>query len=160
MRSLETFVLLAFIALIGLGAWNFRYLLLHPSLPVAASAANAKAGTSNPSRPGAAKTNAHTKSGKGATRVHVGDPVIDELLSSTTVDVIIPGPRFPEAKELTPGMTSGEIRSNFGEPIARTTKAENGEIAERYYYIDKDHTRLTVANLLAGVVVSAESKRL
>jgi hypothetical protein len=158
MRWLDSLFLLAVSALLGLETWNYRYLLRHPTVPLAASV-SAKA-ASNSAPLGGGKRNAHTKSGKDSARVHVGDPVIDELLSTTTVDVIIPAPRFPEAKELTPGMTSGEIRSHFGEPVARTAKAENGEIAERYYYIDKDHTRLTVANLLGGVVVSAESKRL
>jgi hypothetical protein len=158
MRSLEMLFLLGFIALIGLGAWSFRDRMLpsNKSADVAVAAARAAA-----VRATAEKTNEHAKHGKGSTRVAASDPVLEQLLSSTTtVDVVVPGPRMPHARDLRPGMTGGDIRAHFGEPILRTTKAENGEISERYYYVDKESGRITVANLQAGVVVSAESKPL
>jgi hypothetical protein len=42
----------------------------------------------------------------------------------------------------------------------RVTGEQEGELFEKLYYVNDEHTLATVADLLGGFVVSAESKRL
>lgn len=64
---------------------------------------------------------------------------------------------FPTPDDLPVGTTGVQIRARFGEPAARITEAKDGLVFERYYYYNRDHTKLTVARLRGGLIVSAES---
>jgi hypothetical protein len=77
--------------------------------------------------------------------------------SKTEVDVPISASPFPNRNDLRPGATGVQIRAKFGEPIARVTAMQGGQLLERYYYVNSDRTKLTMATLEHGVVVSAEA---
>jgi hypothetical protein len=66
-------------------------------------------------------------------------------------------PPFPTREDLPVGATGVQIRARFGEPEARVTETRDGLVFERYYYYSHDHTKLTVARLRGGVIVSAEN---
>jgi hypothetical protein len=66
-------------------------------------------------------------------------------------------PPFPTRDDLPVGATGVQIRAQFGEPAARITETKDGLVFERYYYYNRDHTKLTVARLRGGVIVSAEN---
>jgi hypothetical protein len=142
MRGLEKLFLLLFVALVALGL-NARHWLLPPHRGVAVT-------VEQPSEKHGSKTRSKTLA-KGS------ESLPPELLSSTTVDLPVSAP-FPEPKDLPPGMTSEQLRTSFGEPTARVTRPDNGELSERFYYVNKERRVVTVANLQDGVVVSAESK--
>lgn len=76
----------------------------------------------------------------------------------STITVLVPSAHFPEPEELNMGMTGTEIRSQFGEPSARVSGVRDGALLERYYYLNSDRTRVTVATLNNGVLVGAQSQ--
>lgn len=146
---------LLWLALLVLTAWTFRdKLLAYTDYAGARPPVYAAAPP-----PAIEKTNAHAKTGRSPTHRSGRDAASSELSSTTTVEVVVPPPRFPDPTEVKPGMTGGDLRLHYGEPAIRTMKADNGEVSERYFYLDKETNRITVANLQGGVVVGAESKR-
>ena len=76
---------------------------------------------------------------------------------NTATPVEAPAFRFPTPKNLQVGASSAEIRAAYGEPTMHIAGIRNGRILERYYYVNKDHSQLTVATIENGVVKSAES---
>ena len=148
MRSFETFLL---IVVLGILTWMFR-----DRLPLHSFAYSAPAAAPVPVLPTNTATNAHVRAGKHPARVE-SDGASNVPASTTVVEVVVPKPQFPDATQLKPGMTGGDVRLHFGEPSVRIMTADRGEISERYFYVDKDRSRMTVANLQGGVVVSAES---
>ncbi len=81
-------------------------------------------------------------------------------LSTTEAPLLTKAPLalpFPTRDDLPVGATGVEIRARFGEPAARITETKDGLVFERYYYYNRDHTKLTVARLRGGVIVSAEN---
>jgi hypothetical protein len=63
---------------------------------------------------------------------------------------------FPTREDFPAGATGDQIRAQFGEPTARVTGTIDGRVSERYYYYNPDRTKLTVARLSGGVIVSPE----
>lgn len=76
----------------------------------------------------------------------------------STITVLVPSAHFPAPDDLKVGNTGTEIRSQFGEPSARVVGVRDGVLLERYYYLNSDRTRVTVATLNNGVLVSAQSQ--
>ena len=64
---------------------------------------------------------------------------------------------FPTEELLRKGSTTAEIRAEYGAPTLDITGTRNGRVLERYYYVNRDQTRLTVANLENGLLTSVES---
>ncbi len=77
--------------------------------------------------------------------------------SKIEVDVPVSRAPFPTRKDLHAGIPGSQVRATYGEPAARITAMEGGQLVERYYYFNNDRTQLTVAKLEQGVVVAAEA---
>jgi hypothetical protein len=148
MRGAESLLLIAFLGLISLGLWNARDWLRSPHFG-SSSATTTNPIAAVPTKPTKALKSKKMRGGHPGT---FGESV-------TEVDVPVPEPRFPEPQDLKSGMTAEQIVGAFGEPTARVTRPEPGDISERLYYVRRDHTRATVANLQSGVLVSAETMR-
>lgn len=161
MRNAESLLLIAFLALVGLGLWNGKNWLRWDarnwlrSPHIAAAEAPKTATPARPLTSAAAAVKSRRKSGErgdGATIFMPSEPV-------SVMDVPAPLPRFPEPRDLKSGMSTEQIVSTFGEPTARVTRPERGEVSEWLYYFNRERTRATVANLHGGVLVSAETMR-
>lgn len=152
MRGAKFLLFAAFVALIGLGLWNLRDRLptAHPATTALAKAASVPHPASK--RPG-------TKAGKSG---HLSETFELPLgpISVYTVEIPVKPAPCPAPKDLTAGMSGDQIRALFGDPVVRVSGAQKGELVEKYYYVNDEHTLATVANLLGGIVVSAESKHL
>jgi hypothetical protein len=82
----------------------------------------------------------------------------DIALPLGAIEVDVPtGYPFPSPRDLPAGMTRAQITTKFGEPIARVSGVEEGHLFERYYFLHRNRTRITVATLRNGVVASAAS---
>ena len=46
------------------------------------------------------------------------------------------------------------------DPAAHVTLSSNGALVERYYYLNKEHTRYTIVDLQDGRLIAASSKPL
>jgi len=154
MRSAEFLLLAAFVGLIGLGFWKFRdwLPLPHAATTVAAKAVSAPHPTSK--RPGTKAGNAKNGHSPETFELPLGP------MSVSTVEIHPTGAPFPTPKDLVAGMSRAQILSLFGDPIVRVTEEQKGELFEKFYYVNDEHTLATVADLLGGFLVSAESKRL
>jgi hypothetical protein len=153
-RGLEKFIVAAFLGLVVLGVWNVRtwlsdHLALRGHDFVAAPGPTAVVPTIK-SRSGSAHGKPGTRSGTKDTALLPDDVTI--------VDVPYTGQPFPEPKDLPSGITGAEIRAGFGDPAAHVTLSSNGLLVERYYYVNKERTRYTVAELQDGRLISAASK--
>ncbi len=153
MRGIEALLLAAFLGLIGLAVWNGHQWFPHWSgastVRVNPAAANRVAGESEKS---VAKTKA---TGKRSFWRGLTDPNLPVL--KTEVDIAAWHPAFPTVADLPVGASATQIRTKYGEPTARITGLQTGHLVEQYYYFNPDRTRLTVAKLDSGVVVSAQS---
>jgi hypothetical protein len=76
----------------------------------------------------------------------------------STITVLVPSAHYPTPEELKIGSTGTDIRSQFGEPSARVAGVRDGFLLERYYYLNSDRTRVTIATLRNGLLVSAQSQ--
>jgi hypothetical protein len=76
----------------------------------------------------------------------------------STITVLVPSAHFPTPEELKAGTAGTDIRSQFGEPSARVAGVRDGVLLERYYYLNSERTKVTVATLQNGVLVSAQSQ--
>jgi hypothetical protein len=155
MRGMEVLVMAGLLGLVAVGVWNGRRWLpeWHSSdVPVVATAGVA----------GKPDTKLVRTSSKHGGDKEIRSTVMSDFkiggfpASKTEVDVPISASPFPTRNDLRPGATGVQIRAQFGEPIARVTAMQGGELLERYYYVNSDRTKLTMATLEHGVVVSAE----
>ncbi|MBV8808346.1 MAG: hypothetical protein JO033_06690 [Acidobacteriaceae bacterium] len=152
MRGIEALLLAAFLGLVGLGIWNGRQWFPQwngaSSIRANPAAANQVAGEFAKL---AAKPNTTAKHRFG----HIADPNFPVL--KTEVDIAAWHPAFPTVADLPVGVSATQIRTKYGEPTARITGLQTGHLVEQYYYFNPDRTRLTVAKLDGGVLVSAQS---
>jgi hypothetical protein len=81
-------------------------------------------------------------------------------MSVSTMEIHVNGAPFPTPEDLVAGMSREQILSLFGDPVVRVTGEKEGELFEKLYYVNDERTLATVADLLGGFVVSAESKHL
>jgi hypothetical protein len=64
---------------------------------------------------------------------------------------------FPTPESIGRGSTKTEIRATYGAPTMSIAGTREGRVLESYYYVSSDKTRLTIAHIENGVIVSAEA---
>jgi hypothetical protein len=64
---------------------------------------------------------------------------------------------FPTPETLTNGTSTAEIRATFGVPAIDIAGMRDGRVIERYYYVNRDRSRLTVVTMENGRLTSADS---
>jgi hypothetical protein len=154
MRGMEVVVIAGLLGLVAVGVWNARRWLPDWASPGASAAANTGV-TGKPDTKLERASGKHRVDRAGRSTV-LSDFTIGDLPGSKTeVDVPIGSP-FPTRNDLAVGATGAQILARFGEPTARVTAMQNGRLIERYFYINSDRTKLTVATLERGVVVSVD----
>jgi hypothetical protein len=184
MRGIQAILLVGFIGLVGALIWNARQWL---PLRGAQAVSSAPSAASKMAEGLAGKTEPKKTGARNEWELDSADPKVpfkelplfcgggEEAAAALCCQIACspaegktdaqprateaPGaPLFPTLNDLPAGATDVQIRARFGEPAARVTETRDGRVFERYYYFNRDHTRLTVAILKAGVVVSAESQ--
>ena len=148
MRAVESLMMVLAVAVLGVGIWAVHKWVPRSGLSFfrPASTENVKVGppAAKPAPPPAKHTARHTPS--------------DVALPLGAIEVDVPaGYPFPNPHDLPAGTTRAQIMAKYGEPIARVSGIEEGRLFERYYFLHRDRTRITVATLRNGVVASAES---
>ena len=63
---------------------------------------------------------------------------------------------FPTPEALKKGFTTSEIRAQFGAPAFDIVGSREGHVLEKFYYVNRDKSRLTVLNMDNGLLTSAE----
>jgi hypothetical protein len=155
MRGMEVVVLAGLLGLLAVGVWNGRRWLPEWVSPNAPAVANAK-GAAKPDVK-LARASDRPKLDRSTRSTLMSNFTIGDLPGSKTeVDVPMPGSPFPTRNDLPLGATGVQIIAKYGEPTARVTAMQSGRLFERYYYLNSDRTRLTVATLERGVVVSVD----
>jgi hypothetical protein len=174
MRGIDALQILGLIALGGIGVWNAKQLPPQRDTVAAYSAPSTASTTAGivgekreRTRTRARKTGEQSVAakdlpefcggGEGASAAlccqaecgHAPDQAVTEIEAPLS-------PAFPTPDDFQPGATSDQIRAQFGEPTARVTGTMNGRVSERYYYYNPDRSKLTVARLSGGVIVSSE----
>jgi hypothetical protein len=71
--------------------------------------------------------------------------------------VTIPDAPFPTPESLKIGSSRAELRAAFGEPAMDIAGIRDGRVLERYYYLNRERSLLTVATVENGKVTAAES---
>jgi hypothetical protein len=161
MRGGETIILAAIVAGIGVAVWHAREWI--PSLNTAASSL-----LGHPPEPVATKvpesaakvtvvSNEKVKV-RGRT-LHTNGPRDPNIITqgNTSVVIVAWSGSFPNPGDLAPGTTRKQLTSRYGPPGLEVASTRNGRLVERYYYSSADHTRLTIATLEDGAVVSSAS---
>ena len=64
---------------------------------------------------------------------------------------------FPVPSTLKTGSTTTEIRATFGAPFINIAGTSDGHVLERFYYVNRDRTQLTVLTMKNGKLASSES---
>jgi hypothetical protein len=155
MRGMEVLILAGLLGLVAVGVWNARRWLPDWASPAPAAVATATPGGKSDPTVAAASTKKVRKSGHSS--VLSNFTIGDLPASKTEVDVPIGSP-FPTRNDLPIGATGAQILAKYGEPTARVTAMQNGRLVERFFYINSDRTRLTVATLERGVVVAVDGQ--
>jgi hypothetical protein len=154
MRGMEVLIIAGLLGLVAVGVWNARRWLPDWASPSAPAVANSGiAGKPDPKLERASGKRKLDRAGRSSV---VSNFTIGDLPGSKTeVDVPI-GVPFPTRNDLAVGATGVQILAKYGEPTARVTAMQNGRLLERYFYVNSDRTKLTVATLERGVVVSVD----
>jgi hypothetical protein len=174
MRGVGAFLIIGFVGLIVIGVWNVRQWLPLPGTRALSSVPTATSKTaevvSGKTEPKGTRARDKRALDRGTVTLDKADqesaisdiaradlptPKVDAPVLKT--DVLESAPMFPTRKDLPAGATGVQIRAQFGEPTARVIEVHNGRVFEQYYYLDREHSQLTVATLNAGVIVSTES---
>ncbi len=158
-------MLVATAGLLGVGVWQAHDLLSRSGSRVASSlAALVKM---EPARPAGKPDNEPDQKsvkakGKLARGHRVGVASATELGNlempppETTVMEVPVGNPFPDPHKLSKGVTRMQLVDKYGEPTMRASATVQGRLIERYYYVNSDRTKLTVATLEDGLLMSAE----
>lgn len=157
--------LLMLLAILGVGLWAITRWAGGPGsrassilAPIASKfgiAAPAKpaekmSSEQNPKADGQKRTRHRSKSSSGMDSAFPDEP--------STITVLVPSAHYPTPGELKLGSNGAEIRSQFGDPSARVSGVRDGVLLERYYYLNSERTRVTVATFNNGVLVSAQDQ--
>ncbi|MFL6415434.1 MAG: hypothetical protein ACJ74Y_07170 [Bryobacteraceae bacterium] len=157
MRGIEKLLVIAFLVLAALGLWKIRVWLTER---VASSVASLSSTPKPAARIVGSNTAKPPASGnKRAAKARPNEATL-QVEGLTIVDVPYSDRPFPEPKDLSDGMTASEIRAAYGEPAAHVAGSYSGQLIEKYYYVDREHSRYTIANLQDGRLISASSRPL
>ena len=156
MRGLESLMLAALVALLGLGIWQGRNWfpgLLHRTTAAPLSSTAKPAQEVHPKVTVKKSRLVHGKSAKP--EFAAIDRLIAEQNSSTVVVVPLPG--MPKAGSIKAGTSRTELRARYGDPTLDVAARRDGRLIERFYYLSEDQSQLTVATLQDGAVTHAET---
>ena len=64
---------------------------------------------------------------------------------------------FPTRETLKTGSAAAGVRAAFGPPAFDTVSNTEGRVREKYYYVNRDRSRLTVMTIENGLVMSVDS---
>src|SRR4051794_31417395 len=138
MRGMEVVIAAGLLGLVAVGVWMWgghRLPQWNPSdAPVVATAGVAGKPDTKPVR-----TSGKHGADKEARSTVMSDFKIGGFpASKTEVDVPVSASPFPSRNDLRAGATGVQIRAQYGEPIARVTAMQGGQLLERYYYVNSD----------------------
>ena len=153
MRGIEGLVIALVLGLLGVAVWQSqrwvpRWTATVPSADVAPATKTANALTKGSKRPAGKLDRLAGRNPSSA---------FDTLATADTTVVVVPLPSIPESSDLQVGTTRMQIRDRYGEPSLNVAARRNGRLIERYYYLNGDQTRVTVATLQDGTLVSAQT---
>ncbi|HSU31078.1 MAG TPA: hypothetical protein VLJ11_07570 [Bryobacteraceae bacterium] len=156
MRGLESLMLAALVALLGLGIWQGRNWLpgiLRHTIPAPLSSTAKPATELHPKVRVKKSRLSHGKSTKP--EFAAVDRLLAEQNSSTVVVVPLPG--MPKAGSIKAGTSRAELRARYGDPTLDVAARRDGRMIERFYYLSEDQSQITVATLQDGAVTHAET---
>jgi hypothetical protein len=81
-------------------------------------------------------------------------PVFPPAVMMVTIPPDLP---FPTPQALKVGSSRAEIRATYGDPAMNIAGIRNGHVLERYYYLNRERSLLTVATVENGTLTAAES---
>lgn len=156
MRGLEGLLLFALLGVIGIAVWQYR-----PWVPKwSATVPTSETAGESVKKATKAITDSKHRSRKperlGRKTAGASTP-FDTLAEANTTVVVVPLPSIPDSRDLRVGSTRTQIRDKYGEPSLNVAARQNGKLIERYYYLNGDQTRVTVATLQDGTLVSAQT---
>jgi hypothetical protein len=102
----------------------------------------------------AVKVPQHARGAASASAPSAAPPVFPPTVMTVTVPPDLP---FPTPDNLKVGTTRAEIRAAYGEPAMDIAGIRNGRVLERYYYLNRERSLLTVVSVENGTLTSAES---
>lgn len=154
------------LAILGVGLWAITRWVGGPGSTVSSILAPiaGRFGDGSPAKP-APKTSSEEENKKDKPK-HTGRRT--NTLAATnsafpdeasTITVLVPSAHYPALEELKVGSTATDVRSQFGEPSARVSGVREGVLLERYYYLNSERTRVTVATFKNGVLVGAQEQQ-
>lgn len=149
MRAVETLMMALVVAVLGVGIWAVYKWVPRSGLSIFRPTSSEAVKVAEP--PPAKPAPAPKKRVAPAPTANIAIP-----LGAIDVDVK-PGFPFPSPGDLPAGTTRAQVIARYGEPIARVSGVEDGRLLERYYFLNPDRMRITIAILHGGIVTSAES---
>jgi hypothetical protein len=155
--------LLMLLLILGVGTWAITHWLGGGSgVPDLLSPIASRLGGATPAKPAEKPAEKEAKAvtkkrrgGQGSSPAATDTAFPDE---PSTITVLVPSSHYPGADDLKLGSTGTEIRSEFGEPSARVSGVRDGYLLERYYYMNNERTRVTIATLKNGVLIGAQTQ--
>jgi hypothetical protein len=78
----------------------------------------------------------------------------DLRLGTTTLK---PAFQVPDSEKMEIGATRSQLRERYGVPTLAVQAVHDGSLVENYYYVKPDRTKLVIATLRNGKLVSAET---
>ncbi len=153
--------------ILGVGLWGANHWLGRSSFSVGALASSPLAQKIFPglaakaaNKPEVKKQVAEVRSTKVKVRRSNSSAASADLAlpyDPSVTTVLVPSSYYPAVGDLKPGSKGTEIIARFGEPSARVAGVRDGDLFERYYYLNHERTEMTVATLSNGILVSAQS---
>jgi len=165
LRLLVNFILLLTVIMVGgVGLYfvqrdNFSPRALLRSLEPAAQKTSAD---SSGGQPPASKPKAATTKARQAQRDGAGPTTVEAAAVGTPVPAVPVAPAvvqypFPTDRQVPPGTLERTIVSSFGQPDAKATAADRGQLRQKYIYLDRPAGRKTFIELTNGRVLASET---
>jgi hypothetical protein len=155
MRGLEGLLIALVLGLLGIAVWQSQHWVPRWSATVPST----ETAPESVAKVTKATTNSKPRTGRPDRfrRKTATSTPFDALAEANTTVVVVPLPSIPESSDLRVGITRTQIRDKYGEPSLNVSARQNGRLVERYYYLNGDQTRVTVATLQDGTLVSAQT---
>jgi hypothetical protein len=147
MRSVQFLVMALTVAVVGLGIWAVHKWVPQSGLNIFGPTTSETTKKADPAPKPVTAPHKREKQRLRDVEIPVGTIVVN-------VPVGFP---FPTPGDLPGGTTRAQLLAKYGEPSARVSGVDDGSLVERYYFVHRDRTRITIAILRNGAVASAES---